>query len=302
MAKINKKGRPSGKMRDVVYRELNNESIMQSMPAKVNQTINTKIAAQEFGISSNATKIIRQIGGLLFEYTDPYISGRLNAIMQKCVAQIPEAPGNKNLNHIDPSPFIGFQFNLEAPFEKTLYVFPRCSIQLDGTVEITIDAITPKKDIPFLQRNISPDPGAFLRVALVSIDYVQEEYQILAQDEIILAKSKTEQPPLPATFDVQWRCLKKLPKEALVFVYFSLHYYLLDWLEHRKMIGEKTINPAGFLHAFSVDEEMYAKNQAVAIGPEHQPLREAEWFYTILSTKKEEIERIKAKAEKTKKR
>lgn len=222
MAKINKKGRPSGKIGDVVYRELNNGSIMQSMPAKVKQTTNTRIAAQEFGISSNATKIIRQIGSLLFEYTDPYLSGRLNAVMQKCISQIPEAAGHKNLNHINPSPFIGFQFNPEAPFEKSFQTSPRCLVQPDGSVEITIHAITPKKDIPFLQRNINPNPGAFLRVALVSIDYAREEYQILSHEEIVLAKAKMEDEPLPDTFDVQWKCLKKLPKEALVFVYFSL--------------------------------------------------------------------------------
>lgn len=302
MAKINKSGNPSGRMGNLVYRELNGEPIMQSMPTQVKQTTNTRIAAQEFGISSNATKIIRQIGSLLFEYMDPYVSGRLNAVMQKCMAQIPELAGHKNLNHIDLSPFIGFQFNPDAPFEKTFHAFPRCLVQPDGTVEITIDAITPKKDIPFLQRNINPSPGAFLRVALVSIDYAQEAYQILAQEEIMLVKSKMEQEPLPASFDVQWKCLKKLPKEALVFVYFSLHYYQLDWLEQRKMISEKTMNPAGFLHAFSVDEEMHKKNQAAAKSSEHQPLGEAEWFYTILSTKKEEIERIKAKEKKTKKK
>lgn len=302
MAKINKNGRLSGKKGHEVYRDVNGESIVQSMPRVVKQTTNTRIAAHEFGISSNATKIIRQIGSLLFEYMDPYVSGRLNAVMQKCVSQLPEAAGHKNLNQIDPSPFIGFQFNPDAPFEKTLHVFPRCSIQPDGTVEITIDAITPKQNIPFLQRDINPDPGAFLRVALVSIDYAQEAYQILAQEEIMLVKSKMEQPPLPATFDVQWKCLKKLPKEALVFVYFSLHYYQLDWLEQRKMIGEKTMNPAGFLHAFCVNEEMYIKNQATALGPDHKPLREAEWFYTILSEKKTEIDRIKAKAEKKRKK
>jgi hypothetical protein len=302
MAKINKKGQPSGRMGNVVYRELNNKSIMQSMPVRVKQTIDTQIAAQEFGISSNATKIIRQIGGLLFEYTDPYVSGRLNAIMQKCISQIPEAPGHKNLNHIDPSPFIGFQFNPDAPFEKTFHALPHCLVQPDGSVEITIDAITPKKDIPFLQRDINPDPGAFLRVALVSIDYAGEEYQILAHEEIVLAKAKMEDAPLPDTFDVQWKCLKKMPREAVVFVYFSLHYYQLDWLEQRKIIGERTVNPAGFLHAFTVDEEMYKRNQSAAIDPEHQPLREAEWFYTILSDKKTEIDRIKAKAEKMKKK
>lgn len=95
MAKINQKGRPSGKMGNVVYRELNNKSIMQSMPAQVKQTIDTQIAAQEFGISSNATKIIRQIGGLLFEYTDPYVSGRLNAIMQNVSAKYRRIPGIK---------------------------------------------------------------------------------------------------------------------------------------------------------------------------------------------------------------
>jgi len=302
MAKINKKGQPSGKMGNVVYRELNNKSIMQSMPVRVKQTIDTQIAAQEFGISSNATKIIRQIGGLLFEYTDPYVSGRLNAIMQKCISQIPEAPGHKNLNHIDPSPFISFQFNPDAPFEKTFHALPRCLVQPDGSVEITIDAITPKKDIPFLQRDINPHPGAFLRVALVSIDYAREEYQILAHEEIVLAKAKMEDTPLPDTFDVQWKCLKKMPREAVVFVYFSLHYYQLDWLEQRKLIGERTVNPAGFLHAFTVDEEMYKRNQSAAIDPEHRPLKEAEWFYTILSDKKTEIDRIKAKAEKTKKK
>ncbi|MFC6099703.1 hypothetical protein [Olivibacter domesticus] len=301
MAKINKKGQPSGKIGNVVYRELNNKSIMQRMPTKVKQTTNTQIAAQEFGISSNATKIIRQIASLLFEYIDPYISGRLNAIMQKCISQIPEAAGHKNLNHIDPSPFIGFQFNPDAAFEKTFQAFPHCIIQQDGSVEITIQAITPKKDIPFLQRDINPDPGAFLRVALVSIDYAHEEYQILAHEEIVLAKAKMENEPLPDTFDVQWKCLKKTPREAVVFVYFSLHYYQLDWLEHRKIIGEKTMNPAGFLHAFAVNEEMYTQNHAVAIGPEHQPLREAEWFYTILSAKKIEIDRIKTNAGKKKK-
>lgn len=302
MAKINKNGRLSGKMGNQVYRDVNDEPIVQSMPREVKQTTNTRIAAQEFGISSNATKIIRQIGTLLFEYMDPYVSGRLNAVMQKCISQLPDAAGHKDLNHINPGPFIGFQFNPDAPFEKTLQAFPRCSVQPDGTITITIDAITPKQNIPFLQRDINPDPGAFLRVALVSIDYMQEVYQILAQEEIMLVKSKMEQPPLPATFDVQWKCLKKLPKEALVFVYFSLHYYQLDWLKQRKMIGDKTMNPAGFLHAFSVDEEMYIKNQATAIGPDHQPLREAEWFYTILSEKKTEINRIKAKAEKMKRK
>lgn len=68
------------------------------------------------------------------------------------------------------------------------------------------------------------------------------------------------------------------------------------------MIGEKTMNSAGFLHAFCVNEEMYIKNQATAVGPDHQPLREAEWFYTILLEKKTEIDRIKAKAEKERKK
>jgi|GEM_PF-2862640 len=301
MAKTDEKGNPKGKIGNNIYRNLNHETIIQSAPTHVKQTMNTKISAQEFGICSNATKIIRQIGSLLFEHTDAYLSGRLNAVMRKCLSALPQNSEEKNLNDIDPSPFIGFQFNSAASFEKNLLAPLQCTIHPDGTIELRIDDLTPAKQLPFLQCNTEPHPGSFLRIAAVGIDYKQEEYQLLTVDEIVLAKSKMDGAPLPYTHDVHWQCLKELQKGTLVFVFLSLHYYQLDWLNKRKTIGNKHQLPGGILTAFRVGEALYKKNQQAAIGSAHQPKEEAVWFYTNTTAKQREIDQIKQQREKKKK-
>ncbi|GAA4780461.1 hypothetical protein GCM10023231_04390 [Olivibacter ginsenosidimutans] len=293
MAKLDKKGNPKGKIGNEIYRQLNGETIVQSKPGKIKQTTNTQISAQEFGLCSNATKIIRQMGSYLFEYTDPYLSGRLTAVMRQCVAALPQDSKEKNLNDIDPSPFIGFQFNPKGSFEKNLLLMPQCTVQPDGTLIVQLNGLTPEKHIPFLQTNIQPYPGSFLRIAVLGLDYQRKEYQLLAVDEIILAKAKMDDATLPYTHDVHWQCLKQLQKGTLVFVFLSLHYYQLDWLKRRKTMGDKHQLPSGILTAFRVDDDLYERNRQVAIGVEHQPVEEAEWFYTIRQEKQFEINRLK---------
>ena len=281
MAKQDRKGYRSGKIGNEIYRQLNGKTIIQSKPTKVRQSANTQISAREFGMCSNATTIIRQVGQFLFEHTDPYLSGRLNALMRHCVSALPGRSEEKQLNDIDPSLFIGFQFNPKGPFEKNLLIAPQCTVLPDGTIELLLHGLTPKKHIPFLQTNAEPFPGSFLRIAVLGINYTQEEYQLLAIDEMMLAKAKMDGEALPETRDVHWRCLKKLQKNTLVFVFLSLHYYQLDWLNHRKTIGEKHQLPGGILTAFRVDEDLFERNKQAAIGPEHQPAHEAQWFYTL---------------------
>lgn len=45
--------------------------------------------------------------------------------------------------------------------------------------------------------------------------------------------------------------------------------FKIHGLGHRKTLGEKTMNPAGFLNALAVDEKICLNNQSVVTGSKH---------------------------------
>ncbi|WP_028296502.1 hypothetical protein [Olivibacter sitiensis] len=302
MAKINKKGDFKGKVGNLVYREINGKAIVQSGPGRVKQTLASKLAAQEFAMASNAAAILRKIGIFLYEYSDGQVSGRLNAVLRHCLKEVDRAVGERTVADIDPSPLAGFQFNMDAPFERCLNKAMQVSVSKEGSITVSITKLSPNMDIPFLEimAKTTLTVACSLRLAAISVNYRAGEWNMLQLDEMELA-TRTNWKLGPR--DIHWTCLKRLEEKDFVLLYGSLHYYREDFLGQKKYVAERQYSPAAILTAFRVDEQIYMLNKALTAEDEqYLPFRAKEKFYDITDEKLRIMADIQAKEEKKKKR
>jgi len=296
MAKLNKKGNLKGKIGNLIYREYGEQNIVQMHPGRVKQTANTQIAAKEFGLASNAAAIIRRTGRLIYAYSDGQVSSRLNVELLKCLHRVDKAPGERTISDIDPTPLTGFQFNLEAPFERCLKSPLYCSVEVDGTITLKQQGII-RDHISYFQTRRGSNTQEFLRITVVGIDYQKKDLQLIHQEECTLASYRnptSDYPPLGET----WQCQKQLKENQIVLVYGALHYYERDWLGRTKAVEDRKYNAAGILLAFKVDAQMYALNQQSTQRETYEVMDKQEEIYSIQDDMMKDIAKIKEKKNK----
>lgn len=117
-----------GKLKDLVYKKQKNQQIVQTAPGKgmVKQTPETKKLAYLFGRASMLGKIIRaSAANLIFGFHDGPMINRLTKKIQEILLQY--YPAQNEIHQFTTDGFSqlnGFDFNLDSPLNKSLWVEP----------------------------------------------------------------------------------------------------------------------------------------------------------------------------------
>lgn len=283
MAINDKKGHVHGKIGPLVYRSSGGTQIVQSRPRKFEQTEATKLTGHEFGLASTQAAFIRKIINTLIDASDGRMLNRFTSAIRNCLHIAQKAIGKRDLHDVNLDKLRGFQFNLDAPFERVMKKQPLSHVDDQGNLFFQLAIDDPYKDFAFL--NSKRNATAGIRISTIAFNFKDEYFQVVDSKEFEVK-----------TTSIQWESKKNLPSGAVIFVILSLHYYQTGWLTDLKPVIDQKYNASGILHAFHATEAMSNKGT----GEEWHPIAQAIVAPTATKNKLKDIENVIIKEQKKK--
>lgn len=235
MARINKKNIISGKIGNLVFRNLDGKQIVQAKPEKVNQTKATKLSSSEFTQCSRWTKILRlPLIPFLVGHTDVYMYRRLTGQLYKALqTNTVIAKGERTPCNTDMNALIGFEFNTHSPFGD--YFLPKLDIRLDSgrQLRLVIPEFEPKTEVVFAEKTYQAE--LVVHVLATTL----EPNTAAIETHFILPIDRTTD-LIPET---QWTSFA-LPADCFVMVCAKLMYYNANPFTAKNYVNNKELNPA----------------------------------------------------------
>lgn len=251
MARQGKNGRISGTLNNVVYRSYRKQQIIQGVPRRVRQTASSKLSSFEFGIAATQASNIRRIFLPLYGVPEKGMQNRLNATILKSITTGQKPVAERDLHDADLSGLRGFQFNLQAPFEKVLSVIPQLAIAENGSIHFSLPSFHAADGIAYPKHDSRLN--AKLQLAVIAVDFRQDYCQVIAVHEFPIENHKDN------VVEVDWNCAYQLPAGSIVLIGLGVKYSTIDWLGAEKDFADDRQNASGILNAFHVDEKMTGK-------------------------------------------
>lgn len=282
MAINDKKGHVHGKIGPLVYRSSGGTQIVQSQPRKFEQTEATKLTGHEFGLASTQAAFIRKVINTLIDASDGRMLNRFTGAIRNILHTAEKAIGKRDLHDVNLDNLRGFQFNLEAPFERVMKKQPVSHIDEQGNLFFQLAIDDPYKDFAYL--NPKRNATAGIRISTIAFNFKDEYFQVVDSKEF----------KVKAATSIGWESKKNLPSGAIILVILSLHYYQAGWLTDLKPVIDRKYNASGILHAFHVTEGMSKKG----IGQEWLPIEQAIVASTATKNKLKDIENVIIKEQK----
>lgn len=249
MAINDKKGHVHGKIGPLVYRSNKGQQIVQSLPRKFKQTIATQLTGHEFGLASTISAAMRHVIGMIIDQSDSGMAHRFTSLIRNSLHHAEKPIGERDLHDANLKDFRGFQFNLDAPFERTLKKTPISTIDEAGVLHFELDITDTEDDFAFVQQVPKITPA--IKLTSIAFDFRKNVVQTVDHQEF--------QIPSHQPYTIQYTSSKNLPPGAIIIVLLSLHYYTAGWLTDLKPIQDSRYNASGILHAFHATENMAEK-------------------------------------------
>jgi len=240
MARINKKNIISGRIANLVFRNVEGRQIVQSRPEDMKQTKATKLSSTEFSQCSRWAKSLRlSLISFLVGLTDTYmykrLTGKLYAVLQTNTSM---PKGQRTPCNADMSELAGFEFNTHSPFAQ--YFLPPIIVTMDVQRQVTvkIPELEPKSEIVFAEKTAQAE--LLLYVLATSFDQskpVVEAHFILPIDR-----------STPLQAETIWTS-PVLPAEYFVLVTAKLMYFTTNKFTVKNYINSKELSPACVIFA-----------------------------------------------------
>ena len=243
MAIIDSKGRLHGKLGPHVYRTIGDRSIVQSRAAKVRQTLSTRESALEFGMASNAARILRWAFLPLTYTADGGMINRMNVAVLKCIKDSREKKrGERDLHDGDLGNLAGFQFNKNSPLGDLLKVRPVAELDADSRLKVRVPAFKEAGDL----QSIPYSHYCVLRLILVAVNFRENYYEYGGHLDIRIGRGRV--------FEGQeWQPEAILPAGCIAMVSVSLHYFgAAGMLDEAPGLNSTDMGPAELLAAFKI--------------------------------------------------
>ncbi|WP_134091416.1 hypothetical protein [Olivibacter sp. XZL3] len=285
MAINDKKGHIHGKVASYVYRSSRGKQIIQSAPRPFKQTLATTLTKHEFGLASTQAALIRRVINTLIDASDGRMYNRLTSAIRNCLHYSEQTIGNRDLHNVDLQHLHGFQFNLDAPFEKVLKKQPSCKIDDRGDLSFELRIDDPYKDFAYFSTKRRSVVG--IRISTIAFNFKEEYYQAIDSQEFRIDRQGET---------IKWESKKNLPAGSVIFAILSLHYYQAGWLADFKSAIEPKYSASGILSAFHATEDMSDKGSE----PERLPLANPVIASTATNNKLRDIQYEINKEEKKK--
>ena len=236
MAISNKGGKLSGKIGDLVYRQVNGQTVVQSRPVKgmVKQAVASKNSAIDFSLASNRARILRfMLYPMIQALSDVKMINRLNAAVAAALRSATAlAPGYRDLGDGDFQSLKGFEFNLHSPFARLFLPTLSVSQTAAGGITIGFAAFNVAEQLRFPE----PATGLTLKILLAALDLTNNQYRYCASAALAINQ---QQLVVPAT---QWNFLADLPP-ACIYVACAALEYTLESLDGKMKLNRPDLNP-----------------------------------------------------------
>jgi hypothetical protein len=235
MARINKKNILSGRIANLVFRNVEGKQIVQSRPENMKQTLATKLSSTEFTQCSRWAKSLRiSLIPFLVGLTDTYmyrrLTGQLYQALQSNTAML---KGLRTPCNADMSGLAGFEFNTHSSFAD--YFLPNVDVSLDSQrkLNIIIPEFEPKTEVVFAEKTYQAE----LVVYVLATNLEPNKAAIEAHFILPIERQATLIP------ETHWTSFA-LPADYFVLVTAKLMYYNTNMFTVKNYVNNKELNPA----------------------------------------------------------
>ncbi len=240
MARINKKGIISGKIGDKIFRNLNNQQIVQAKPDKVNQTKNTVVSSSEFRQCSSWAKQLRiGLHSFLNRHTDSYMYRRLTGKLYEAIFSNTSLPkGQRSLLNSNMNALVGFEFNTNSPFREHFKGDILVSVSSEREVIVNVSELQPRNQIKYSQITAQSE----LLLYVYSSNMILNTPVFDAYFSIQIDRNAVLQP------EIIWTS-PTVPEGHFILVVAKLMYYTNNKFTGKNYINTKELSPAKVLYA-----------------------------------------------------
>lgn len=235
MARINKKNILSGRIANLVFRNVEGKQIVQSRPENMRQTTATKLSSSEFTQCSRWAKSLRlSLIPFLVGLTDTYMyrrfTGQLYQALQTNTAIL---KGLRTPCNADMSGLVGFEFNTHSPF--THYFLPKLNVSLDSQrqLRVILPEFEPKTEVVFAEKTHQAE-----LIVYVLATNLEPNKAAIETHFILPIERQTALIP-----ETQWTSLA-LPADYFVMVSAKIMYYNTNKFTAKNYVNSKELNPA----------------------------------------------------------
>jgi len=240
MARINNKNILSGRIANLVFRNVGGKQIVQSRPEDMKQTKATKLSSSEFTQCSRWAKSLRLalipfLVGLTDNYMYKRFTGKLYAALQTNTTM---PKGLRTPLNADMSELAGFEFNTHSPFVD--YFFPKIDVSLDSQrqLRVIIPEFEPKTELVFAEKTFQAELVVYVLATNLEPNTVAIETHFILPIE--------RQAGLAP--ETNWTSFA-VPAGYFVMVSAKILYFNTNKFTVKNYINSKELNPACVIFA-----------------------------------------------------
>jgi hypothetical protein len=232
-----------GKKGDSIFRRVNGTTVVSQAPRERKQTDESNSTAFEFGLASNTARSIRLPMGMYYLGLDGRLVNRLQTAVRIALPLSPHAEsGRRDLHDAELSPLAGLQFNSNAPLNKLLKPRPEVTVRDNSTLNITLPAFTPKKELTYPRSGFRI--GCNITITQFAFDFRREFYMQLASRQTEITQ------PYFEGFD--WDFDEYLPPRSIALACMSLQYHIETSTTERKILNMREFSPTELIAAYHI--------------------------------------------------
>ena len=240
MARINKNNIISGKISQLVFRNIEGNQYVQSQPSDMKQTKATKLSSSEFIDCSKWTKRLRiHLNSLLAGFTDTYMykrfTGHFYATLQSNTNLL---KGERNPFNANMSGLAGFEFNTHSPFATHFLAKIAVSVDTQNQVKVVLPMLDPKTALVYPKRIGAAD----LVVYVLATTFDQSKPVVEAHFTTPILHNT------PIEEEVTWTS-PAIPNDYFIIVSAQLLFYETNTFTLKNYLNTKVLNPACILFA-----------------------------------------------------
>ncbi|RXF71078.1 hypothetical protein [Arcticibacter tournemirensis] len=262
MAVIDSKGGIHGTAGSVVYRSYRGMNIVQGRPRRFKQTQASQEAAGEFGLISQASKVIREAFRPFYHhFHDGGMVNRMTAAVSRSIrGSRSRERGDRDLHDGELSFLEGLEFNENFKFSQALQIRPQVRRNEKGQVTISLPEIDPRRDFVPPFKGHYRVTGYRLSFVLVAFNFREEFYEYIGEKKICMESSG-----LNAARQLVFE--QEVPKGCMLLVLGMLECMAANiYTYEQEPLNSKDFNPVSLIAAFQSEdeaEEGYGESRAI---------------------------------------
>ena len=240
MARINKKNIISGKISNLVFRNIEGNQYVQSQPSNMKQTRNTKLSSSEFIACSKWTRHLRiRLNSLLMGLTDTYMYKRFTGHFYATLRSNTNLmKGERNPFNANMSGLAGFEFNTHSPFAAHFLAEIAVSVEEQNQVKVVLPVLNPTTAMVFPKRI----GAAELVVYVLATTFDQNKAVVEAHFTTPIVKYTAIEEA------ITW-VSPPIPNDYFIVVSAQLLFYEANAFTQKNYLNTKVLNPACILFA-----------------------------------------------------